>query len=162
MEIARDHIGNADRFIEQLKERMQRLADNALIGRERPARPRKFAAFRMVSIWCYIDLPRRGWKLPAWFTVDAISVKLKYHPPESWCSPLGDDGHSRCVAPIMRSTFGGTLWYLFGDRFLAGGVLLALAPGAYVMAIAGLRLCGRLLSWRGVGCTVPMYARHFE
>jgi toxin ParE1/3/4 len=36
VEIARDQIENADRFIEQLKERMQQLADQPLIGRERP------------------------------------------------------------------------------------------------------------------------------
>jgi toxin ParE1/3/4 len=35
VEIARDQIENADRFIEQLKERIQHLAEQPLIGRER-------------------------------------------------------------------------------------------------------------------------------
>jgi toxin ParE1/3/4 len=45
VEIARDHIENADRFIEQLKERMQRLAEQPLIGRERPEIAKQIRSF---------------------------------------------------------------------------------------------------------------------
>jgi toxin ParE1/3/4 len=36
VEIARDHIENADRFLDAVRERMQLLAEQPLIGRERP------------------------------------------------------------------------------------------------------------------------------
>jgi len=36
IEIARDQIENADRFLEELRQRLQTLAEQPLIGRERP------------------------------------------------------------------------------------------------------------------------------
>ena len=36
IEIARDHIENADRFLDAIRERLQLLAEQPLIGRERP------------------------------------------------------------------------------------------------------------------------------
>ena len=36
VEIARDHIENADRFLKAIRERLQVLAEQPLIGRERP------------------------------------------------------------------------------------------------------------------------------
>jgi toxin ParE1/3/4 len=45
VEIARDQIENADRFLDQLKERMKQLAEQPLMGRERPEIAKQIRSF---------------------------------------------------------------------------------------------------------------------